>query len=632
MSQTIQHTDDRKKQVLALALLVVLLVSGACQQSKRFASDPRYTLPGGVTYDELDRDESFRMPKQYAGTTVPDHWRDVPPTPMGNSTAPGAACPCCSGEVRRYVSAESPVPSTGPSSMTSQNTVASGQPTQFLIPASRVPAAAPQLNSSIPAASPPAVNATMPDVPNGKFSDNTLELRKRERAGMIIRAQSPQTEDIAGFDLDTEGDIWGSDVFGGGTETDGTGNGGAKTDAAPTPTVTAPKSVVVTPRPTDQEKAAEADRERQRRQEAALKARPTADDGIHITFDRGQKRPVTVDPALKQAGESIISNPQVYNEYRNPGGFQFRNIYGAWPQDEYLVDGGDDGVKAYVRGNWEIRGLEPEDTIAHYDTIDNRRLVEKSNRVHIYSPRFGSVRKIDGASAAIEWQHYAGAESRTKVAASKSRMKTGRTEQNATADYARTNVLLRSANAGANTGTVGLRTSPTTYRNEEVVASLSQLLTHATFSNSELAYLAEAKRAAVAWGGLDRVEVQVGERTAQAMIGLKTPESVYILGEPETSPKLRLFKVASKETAQRGEIVEFMIRFDNVGSEVVGNVTIADSLTTRLEYIDGSAGSSVPAEFFVEPNDAGSHVLRWEIAEPLHAGDFGVVRFRCRVQ
>jgi len=75
-----------------------------------------------------------------------------------------------------------------------------------------------------------------------------------------------------------------------------------------------------------------------------------------------------------------------------------------------------------------------------------------------------------------------------------------------------------------------------------------------------------------------------------------------------------------------------MIRFDNIGSEVVGNVTIADSLTARLEYIDGSAGSSVPAEFFVEPNEASSHILRWEITQPLHAGDFGVVRFRCRVQ
>jgi len=356
------------------------------------------------------------------------------------------------------------------------------------------------------------------------------------------------------------------------------------------------------------------------------------DDGIHITFQRSLQRPVTIDPTLKQVGAAIVNNPQVYSEFVNPGGFQFRGIYGAWPQDEYLVDGGDDGLKAYVRGNWEIRNLNPEDTIVHYDTLDNRRLVEASNRVHIYSPRFGSVRKIDGVVAAIEWQHYAGTQSRTQLSSAQSRMQAGRTEQNETAGQARSNVLPRGANAGANSGAVEQRTSPMTYGNQEVVASLSRLLTHMTFTGAEMAYLAEAQRAAEAWAGIDHLEIQIGGATAQAMIGQKTPEAVFIIGDPETSPKLRLFKVASKETAQRGEIVEFMIRFDNVGSEVVGNVTIADSLTARLEYIDGSAGSSVAAEFFVEPNEAGSHILRWEISQPLHADDFGVVRFRCRVQ
>ena len=469
------------------------------------------------------------------------------------------------------------------------------------------------------------------------------EHRDFERSGAIIRGQNPAgDDDDPGFSFGDEGDIWG---FGGLDEVpsrepnsdDSDDNMGSAITEPVTPTVsvlpvapTAP--IVITPRQPVQADDTSTALEQQRREEAALRARPTPDDGIHITFTRGQQRPVTIDPSLKQAGESIIYNPQVYNEFLNPGGFQFRGIYGAWPQDEYLVDGGDDGTRAFVRSNWEIRGLDPEDTIVHFDTLDDRRLVESSNRVHIYSPRFGSVRKIDGAVAAIEWQHYAGAQSRTQVAAAQNRMKIGSTEQNETAGLARANVLLRSANAGANSGTVELRTSPMTYQNQEVTGSLSQLLAHATFTGAELAFLAEAKQAAEAWAGIDHLEITINEQTAQAMIGQKTPEAVFIIGEPETSPKLRLFKVASKATAQRGEIVEFMIRFDNVGSEVVGNVTIADSLTARLEYIDGSAGSSVSAEFFIEPNEAGSHILRWEITDPLPAGDFGVVRFRCRVQ
>ena len=447
-------------------------------------------------------------------------------------------------------------------------------------------------------------------------------------SGMIVCAQNPQADDDSGFSFGSGDDFWDADVV-----VDDADDAESGSESGASRAVTVPTTPAATPSRASQSDDAEAERERQRREAAALRARPTpTDDRIQIIFTHRQQQPVTIDPNLQQAGESVVTNPQIDGEYINPGGFQFRGIYGAWPQDEYLAVGGDDWTRAYVRGNLEIRGLDPEDTIVHYDTLDGSRLVEKSNRVHIYSPRFGSVRKIDGAGAFIEWQHYAGTQSQTRLADTRGRTQIGRTEQNETSGYARSQLVLRSANAGANTGTVGLHTSPMTYQNGEVTASLSQLLTHATFTGAELAYLAEAKRMAVAWAGIDHVEVHINEQTAQAMLGQKTPEAVFVLGEPETSPKLQLFKVASKETAHRGEIVEFMIRFDNVGSEVVGNVTIADSLTARLEYIEGSAGSSVPAEFFIEPNEVGSHILRWEISEPLHAGDYGVVRFRCRVQ
>ena len=446
----------------------------------------------------------------------------------------------------------------------------------------------------------------------------------------IVSAQDPQTDVDIEFGFGSGDDFWGSEESVDETESiSDDGNGMNPTVTVPSSTLPVTSSRTELPSPDD----AQAELERRRREAAALRARPTpTDDSIQIIFSHRQQQAVTIDPHLKQSGESIVHNPQVYGEFMNPGGFQFRGIYGAWPQDEYLVDGGDDGPRAYVRPNGEIRGLDAEDTIAQYDTLDKRRLVEKSNRVHIYSPRFGSVRKIDGAGALIEWQHFAAAQSQTWLADAQSHTQIGRTEQNETSDYARSNLVLRSANASANTGTVGLRTSPMTYQNGELAESLSRLLRHSTFTNAELAYLAEAKRAAVAWAGIDHLEITINEQTAQAMIGQKTPEAVFVLGDPETSPKLQLFKVASKETASRGDIVEFMIRFDNVGSEVVANVTIADSLTARLEYIEGSAGSSMPAEFFVEPNEVGSHILRWEITEPLHAGDFGVVRFRCRVQ
>jgi hypothetical protein len=65
---------------------------------------------------------------------------------------------------------------------------------------------------------------------------------------------------------------------------------------------------------------------------------------------------------------------------------------------------------------------------------------------------------------------------------------------------------------------------------------------------------------------------------------------------------------------------------------VIGNVTIVDNLSTRLEYIAGSAVSSLDANFITEPNPAGSTILRWEIQNPVEPGKGGVLRFRTRVR
>ena len=78
--------------------------------------------------------------------------------------------------------------------------------------------------------------------------------------------------------------------------------------------------------------------------------------------------------------------------------------------------------------------------------------------------------------------------------------------------------------------------------------------------------------------------------------------------------------------------MEFTIRFDNVGDQTIGNVTVIDNLTTRLEYVDGSETCTVPANFSASDNDGASLKLRWEIEKPLKVGEGGVIRFQCRVR
>ena len=93
-----------------------------------------------------------------------------------------------------------------------------------------------------------------------------------------------------------------------------------------------------------------------------------------------------------------------------------------------------------------------------------------------------------------------------------------------------------------------------------------------------------------------------------------------------------MVKSVSKRSAKPGETVEFTIRFDNVGDQVIGNVTIIDNLTPRLEYVVDSAQCSPKADFFTIVNEGESLVLRWEIVEPMKVGDGGVIRFQCRVR
>ena len=138
-------------------------------------------------------------------------------------------------------------------------------------------------------------------------------------------------------------------------------------------------------------------------------------------------------------------------------------------------------------------------------------------------------------------------------------------------------------------------------------------------------------QAAVTWNGDQAAQVVFSNQQAVAVVGLKQPGIVYQTDEPN-SPRLRLVKLASTYHALPGEEVEFTLRFDSIGDQVIGNVTIVDNLTTRLEYVPNSAKSTVDAGFSAVPNGAGSTVLRWEIKDPVKPGEGGVLQFRATVK
>jgi hypothetical protein len=70
-----------------------------------------------------------------------------------------------------------------------------------------------------------------------------------------------------------------------------------------------------------------------------------------------------------------------------------------WPEDEYLRDGGGCGIPVGTPGKSGVAGLQMEDTVGVYDTLDGRTLTTPSNEVYIYSPRFAAVRQVVGLVA-----------------------------------------------------------------------------------------------------------------------------------------------------------------------------------------------------------------------------------------
>ncbi len=321
------------------------------------------------------------------------------------------------------------------------------------------------------------------------------------------------------------------------------------------------------------------------------------------------------------------------NVARGPAGATALDPYGplVGPSDEYLCDGGDFVTPAGVRADWTVAGVEEEDAISHYDTVDGRVVVVPSNRVCIYAPRFAAVRRVVNLVAheqpqfinemreeqvpirAIEVQPFASSRQRHAVAVDVGQRPASLFRQREQAGG------LENLQA-----TMDAYTSLAAYANLEIVRT-------GEVSAAKKPRLAQSIQSAITWTGDQAPQVVFGVKQAHAMVGVRQPGIVYQTDEPNR-PRLRLLKLASRGHALPGEEIEFTLRFDNIGDQVIGNVTIVDNLSTRLEYIPNSAKSSVDANFLTESTAEETTLLRWEIKDPVEPGAGGVLRFRVRVR
>lgn len=303
-----------------------------------------------------------------------------------------------------------------------------------------------------------------------------------------------------------------------------------------------------------------------------------------------------------------------------------------WPHDEYIRDGGDRQLSARVGEDWQVHGLDLEDTVAHYDTLDGRTLVEASNRVHIYSPRFGVVRKVAPLVAHQQIRYSSAVYQPEKLFAPTTVQPVAGSKQNTQTQRQIGTKLFGVQGRWQGGGAMSTANKPKAFQDRFAAYENLAVIRTGFFDSAEMARLARGSTAAIGWSQTQSVQAILDHQAAMADSSDQQIESLFVFKAPPGDPKLRVIKVASTQFAKPGDEVSFTIRFDNIGNQPIGNVTIIDNLTTRLEYIAESVQCSLDSEFLTEPNQGDSLVLRVEIKEPLPQGQGGIIRFRCRVR
>ena len=356
-----------------------------------------------------------------------------------------------------------------------------------------------------------------------------------------------------------------------------------------------------------------------RAQEPENESGPRVGGGVITTADAVES-PLTIDPELAE-------------RWRNIGGLRIGDdVPKDLPDDEYIVVGGDAGSEAFALPNWDVHNLEADETIAHFDTVGGQIKVEPSNRFIIYLPRFATVRQIVGPRSQSQNTRLGSMDADLVPTEERNAEGVDFRSQEERTSSTRGEVQISDIRANQPGGEIVSEEGLIEETQKVLTASANGMLREETVSDQTRLELAQGAAAAAAWGKTQGVAVHIDKLAAQGNVTLQGAATIYSIKNNTKTSQLRLFKSASKQEAKPGEVIEFVLRYENVGTEVIGNVTILDSLSARLQYVDDSAVSSKKADFLVKNNETGSLVLRLEVIDPLEPGDYGVLTFLCRVR
>lgn len=261
----------------------------------------------------------------------------------------------------------------------------------------------------------------------------------------------------------------------------------------------------------------------------------------------------------------------------------FDPILGPKPTpEECLTDGGDKGPRLGIGPDGRLGGLNPTDLGVAY-TSRGRRRVATSNEVCVCSPRF-VARRVEHAANGIN----------TAVAAVAATQATIRV-------VASNNLAAQAAVNRVKPVEVGGRVRPAIFVIANNVAEVV---------------------------GLNRPQVEAKIQSVRVIIG--SVETDEITSGPDQLVVTKAVRPAGP--VQAGEVVTFTVTYRNATAFPASDLVLSDSLSGRLEYVEGSQQSDRPANVTTAPNEAGSVVLRFEIPGPIPPGGGGIVKFQARVR
>lgn len=304
--------------------------------------------------------------------------------------------------------------------------------------------------------------------------------------------------------------------------------------------------------------------------------------------------------------------------------------YGFDPQ-EFLCNGGDVPPQARLQQDDSVVGVAPQDAIVHYTADSGVVDVQASNRVCLYSPRFGSVRQVSGA---VSGEKSVGLNTTSKpvgptgINLNVPSLMVGDVHELAHANTARRVDAVRDRNRGVPVEGI---VQPVVA--EDVLRILANLdvISLTTLNESQIALLQEGALAAQTWMVRDAVEVAIESMRPPELSRVATVEGFTEYDFPDAG-RLQIIKVADRRDAQQGEEVHFAIHVRNVGDSKVNQVQVIDSLVARLEYVPDSQKCDREAEFDSMPNDVSSTRMTWTLKEPLPVGETALIEFTCRVR